>query len=34
MRDLRESGMTWAALAEKFEVAKRTVRDICAYRRR
>lgn len=34
LRDLREGGMTWAALAEKFEVAKRTVRDICAYRRR
>lgn len=35
MRQCREKhGMTWAKLAEKFEVPKRTVRDICNYRRR
>lgn len=34
MRQLRESGKTWNWLVEKFEVPKRTVRDICAYRRR
>lgn len=34
VRQLREEGMTWDKLAEKFEVAKRTIRDICAYRRR
>lgn len=34
MRRLREEGLTWKALAEKFEIPKRTVRDICAYRRR
>jgi hypothetical protein len=34
MRQLREEGKTWDWLVEKFEVPKRTVRDICAYRRR
>lgn len=34
MRQLREDGMTWDRLVEKFEVPKRTVRDICSYRRR
>lgn len=34
MRQLRESGKTWNWLVEKFEVPKRTVRDICSYRRR
>lgn len=34
LRQCREEGMTWKQLAEKFEVAIRTVRDICAYRRR
>lgn len=34
VRQLREAGMTWDQLVEKFEVAKRTIRDICAYRRR
>jgi len=34
LRQLREEGRTWQWLADKFEVAKRTVRDICAYRRR
>ena len=34
MRQAREDGMTWDKLSEKFEVAKRTVRDICNYRRR
>jgi len=34
MRQLRESGKTWDWLVQKFEVPKRTVRDICAYRRR
>lgn len=34
MRQLRDEGMTWNWLAEKFEVPKRTVRDICTYKRR
>jgi hypothetical protein len=34
MRQLRESGKTWDWLVDKFEVPKRTVRDICSYRRR
>jgi hypothetical protein len=34
MRQLRESGKTWDWLVAKFEVPKRTVRDICSYRRR
>lgn len=34
LRKCREDGMTWVALAEKFEIAKRTVRDICSYKRR
>lgn len=34
LRQCREDGMTWDALVEKFEIAKRTVRDICAYKRR
>lgn len=35
MRQLREvDGWTWDRLVEKFEVPKRTVRDICNYRRR
>lgn len=34
LRQMREDGMTWKKLAEKFEVGIRTARDICAYRRR
>lgn len=34
LRKYREEGMTWLQLVEKFEVPKRTVRDICAYKRR
>lgn len=34
IRQLRESGMTFASLANKFEVGKTTIIDICAYRTR
>ena len=34
IRALREDGMAWSLIAEKFEVPKRTVRDICAFKRR
>lgn len=34
MRQCRDQGMTWQRLVEKFEIPKRTVRDICAYKRR
>lgn len=34
IRALRDDGMAWSLIAEKFEVPKRTVRDICAFKRR
>lgn len=34
LRRCREDGMGWVKLAEKFEIGKRTARDICAYKRR
>lgn len=35
IRELREDhGLTYQALAEKFECSKSTIRDICRYRRR
>ncbi|MEC5161707.1 MULTISPECIES: hypothetical protein [unclassified Janthinobacterium] len=34
LRQMRDEGATWQKLADTFEVAKRTVRDICAGRRR
>jgi predicted transcriptional regulator len=35
IRDLREEyGLSFGEIAEKFEVAKSTVADICYYRRR
>ena len=37
VRQLREDDpatWTWDRLVEKFDIAKRTVRDICAYKRR
>lgn len=34
LRKYREEGKTWQWLVDKFEVPKRTVRDICSYKRR
>jgi hypothetical protein len=34
LRQLRDGGMSYRLLAEKFEIAIRTVRDIVSYRRR
>jgi hypothetical protein len=34
MRAYREEGKTWQWLVDKFEVPKRTARDICSYKRR
>jgi predicted DNA-binding protein (UPF0251 family) len=34
LRKCRDGGMTWDQLTEKFEIPKRTVRDICNYHRR
>lgn len=34
IRRLREDGLSYRVIAEKFEVGVRTVRDICAYTRR
>ena len=34
IRQLRDVGMAWRRIAEKFEVSVWTVRDICSHRRR
>ncbi|WP_429474741.1 helix-turn-helix domain-containing protein [Paraburkholderia atlantica] len=34
IRKLHEEGMSYRVIAEKFEIAKSTVQDICTYRRR
>lgn len=35
IRELREAhGLTYQALADKFDCSKSTIRDICRYRRR
>lgn len=34
VRQLREGGMSYGMLAQKFEVGKATVYDICTFRRR
>lgn len=34
IRRLHEDGMSYRVIAEKFEIAKSTVQDICTYRRR
>ncbi len=34
LRKCRDDGMTWQQLVDKFEIPKRTVRDICSYKRR
>lgn len=35
IRELREThGLTYQAIADKFEISKSTVRDLCKYRRR
>jgi hypothetical protein len=34
IRRLHEDGLSYRVIAEKFEVAKSTVQDICSYRRR
>lgn len=34
IRRLHEDGLSYRVIAEKFEIAKSTVQDICTYRRR
>lgn len=34
IRDLREQGMKYTTLAEKFEVSKSTIAMVCRYQRR
>lgn len=34
IRQLREDGMSFGLIAQKFEVGKATVYDICTFRRR
>ncbi|NFV82111.1 hypothetical protein [Magnetospirillum aberrantis] len=34
IRQLRESGMSYGVLADKFDVSKSCIADICKYRRR
>lgn len=34
IRRLHEDGMSYRVIAQKFEIAKSTVQDICSYRRR
>ncbi|WP_250533965.1 hypothetical protein [Caballeronia sp. AZ10_KS36] len=34
VRELRVSGLSYRAIAEKFEIGIRTVRDIVSYRKR
>lgn len=34
VRQLREGGMSWSLLSDKFEISQRALRDICSYRRR
>jgi predicted DNA-binding protein (UPF0251 family) len=34
IRQLHEEGLSYTQLAEKFDVGKSTIQDICTYRRR
>ena len=34
IRELREEGLTYKSIADKFEIAKTTVAQICRYERR